>query len=194
MSDEYFILKYPADNPRGYCTLDELEGIDNFDVMRQGASLTSKVPDQLSMSMYVEEPRNTVLPDYVQNMQRLVIVSPRLRAFLEAQEISHVEHYPLEIIDHKGKVASDEYSVIHLIGPVDCIDGDASQAKWNNVGLATQRIRRLKKLVIDPINVPDGRKLFFPKFFRKYPIIHRDLAETMGKEGFTNIKIVPLGE
>ena len=42
------------------------------------------------MSMYTNEPRNTVLPDYVQNMDCLLIVSPRLRAFFEAQQISNV--------------------------------------------------------------------------------------------------------
>jgi hypothetical protein len=194
MSNEYFALEYPADNPKGYCTLDDLEGFEDFEAVRQGASLASNPPDQLSMSMYAEEPRNTVLPDYVQNMKRLVIVSPRLRAFLEAQEVSHVEYYPIQIIDHKGKVASDKYCVAHLVDPVDCIDADASEAKWSNVGFATQRIRRLKKLVLDPVRIPGGRKLFFPRFYRKYPILHHDLAEAMKKEDFTNVDIVPVDE
>jgi hypothetical protein len=192
MSDEYFVLEYPADNPKGYCTLDDLEGFENEWAVSQGISLADSPPEQLSMSMYAEQPRNTVLPDYVQNMDRLMIVSPRLKAFLEAQEVSHVEYYPIEIIDHKGKVASTEYFVAHLIDPIDCIDAEASQAKWSNVGLATQRIRLLSKLVLDPARVPAGRKLFLPKFYNNYPIIRRDLAEAMEKEGFTNVEIVTL--
>ncbi len=194
MSDDYYVLEYPASNPKGYCTLDDLEGFEsNWDVS-QGISLADKPPEQLSMSMYAEQPRNMVLPDYVKNMDSLMIVSPRLKAFLEAQEVNHVEYYPLEIIDHKGKVASDEYFVAHLIDPVNCIDPDASEAKWTNVGLATQRIRRLKKLVLDPSRIPDSRRLFFPKFYNEYPIVHRELAEAMENQGFTNVKIVPLDQ
>lgn len=194
MNDEYFVLEYPAGNPKGYCTLDDLEGFEDFEAVRQGVSLANSPPDQLTMSMYAEEPRNTVLPDNVHNMKRLVIVSPLLKEFLEAQEVSHIEYYPLEIIDHKGKLASDEYSVAHLVDHVDCIDADASKAKWTNVGLATQRIRRLKRLVLDTARIPNERRLFFPRFYRKYPILHCDLAEAMEKEGFTNVDIVPVDE
>ena len=194
MSDDYFALKYPASNPKGYCTLDDLEGFENFEAVRQGLSLVNTSPEHLSMSMYAEEPRNTALPDYVQNMERLMIVSPRLKAFLEVQEVSHVEYYPLEIIDHKGKVASDEYFVAHLVDPVDCIDADASGAVWVNEGLVTQRIMGLESLVLDPARIPSGQTLFIPKFYRKYPILHRSLAKAMEKEGFTNVKIVPLDQ
>lgn len=192
MNDEYFVLEYPAGNPKGYCTLDDLEGFENDWAVSQGASLADSPPDQLSMSMYAEEPRNTVLPDYVQNMDCLMIVSPRLKAFLEAQEVSHVEYYPIEIIDHKGKMASNEYSVAHLVDPVDCIDADASGAVWVNEGLATQRIDHLKMLVLDFARIPEQRRLFFPKYYNDYPILHRDLAEAMEKEGFTNVDIVPV--
>jgi hypothetical protein len=121
-------------------------------------------------------------------------VSPQLKEFLEVQELSHVEYYPLEIIDHKGKVASNEYFVVHLIDHADCIDADASEADWINEGLPTLRILSLESLVLDPARIPEGRKLFFPKFYSRYPIVRRDLAEAVEKEGFTNIDIVSLDE
>ncbi len=194
MNDDYFVLEYPADNPKGYCTLEGLEGFEDFEAVRQGFSLANSPPGQLTMAMYAEEPRNKVLPDYVHNTKRLMVVSSRLKDFFETQEVSHIEYYPLEIIDHKGKMASDEYFVAHLVDPVDCIDADASAAKWSNLGLATQRIRRMKKLVLDPVRMPNGRTLFSLKFYRRYPILAKDLAEAMEKEGFTNIDIVPLDE
>lgn len=194
MSEEYFVLEFPAENPKGYCTLDDLEGFENDWVVDQGGSLADNPPDQLSMSMYEEEPRNTVLPDYVQNMDCLMIVSPRLKSFLEAQDVSNIEYYPLEIIDHKGKVASNEYFIAHLVDHVDCIDADASGAVWVNEGLDTQRINRLKSLVLDVTKIQPHRRLFFPKYYNEYPVIHRDLAEAIKKEGFTNIEIVPIDE
>ncbi len=194
MNDDYFVLEYPADNPKGYCTLEDLEGFEDFHAVRQGFSLANSPPGQLTMSMYSEEPRNAVLPDYVENMKQLVIVSPRLKEFLEAQKVSHIEYYPLEIIDHKGKVASDEYFVAHLIDSVECIDTDASGAVWVNEGLATQRVDNLESLEVDSSRIPAQRKLFFPKYYSAYPIVRRDLVEAMEGEGFTNIDIVPLDE
>jgi len=194
MTDEFFALKHPADNPEGYATVDQLAGFEDEWAVGQGMSLAATPPDKLTMSMYADEPRNTVLPDYVQNMKSLVIVSPRLRSFLEARQVSNVEYYPLEINDHKGKVASSEYSVAHLINPVDCIDADASGAKWIGEGLATKRIMLLRKLVLDPSRVPEDRQLFFPRYYSEIPLLRRELADAMRQENFSNVKIVPLSK
>lgn len=194
MTDEFFALKYPANNPKGYATVDQLEGFEDKWAVGQGVSLAATPPDKLTMSMYADEPRNTVLPDYVQNMDTLLIVSPRLRAFFEAQQISNVEYYPLEIKDHKGKVASANYFVAHLICPVDCIDVDGSGVTWTGVGLETQRIMFLDRLVIGPAEVPQERTLFFARYFNEVPVLRRELAEAMKKENFSNVAIVPISE
>jgi hypothetical protein len=194
MTDEFFALKHPADNPLGYATVDQLAGFADEWAVGQGVSLAANPPDKLTMSMYADEPRNTVLPDNVQNMNSLVIVSPRLRSFFEAKQVNNVEYYPLEIKDHKGKVASTEYFVAHLTNHVDCIDIEASAVKWANEGLATQRIMLLRKLVLDPTRVPEDRKLFFPKYYSEVPLLRRDLAEAMKAENFTNVKLVPLSK
>ncbi|MEQ1883075.1 MAG: DUF1629 domain-containing protein [Burkholderiales bacterium] len=194
MTDEFFALKYTAGNPEGYCTVDQLEGFEDAWAVGQGVSLAATPPGKLTMSMYADEPRNTVLADNVQNMDCLLIVSPRLRAFLEEQQLNNVEYYPLEIKDHKGKVASNEYFIAHLTNPVDCIDPEASGAKWIGEGLATKRIMSLKKLVLDPTRVPNDRKLFFAKYYNEVPLLRRELAEAMTLEKFTNVRTVPLSK
>jgi hypothetical protein len=192
MADEFFILKHPADNPHGYATVDQLQGFEDDWAVGQGVSLAANPPANLTMSMYADEPNNTVLPDYVQNMDRLLIASRRLRTFLEGQHISDVEYYPLEIKDHKGKVASTEHFVVHLINPVDCIDVEKSGVRWMGEGLATQRIFRMRSLVLDPMRVPEDRMLFFPRYYNKSPVVRAELAEAMRKENFSNVEIVPI--
>jgi hypothetical protein len=194
MTDEFFALKHPADNPKGYCTVDQLAGFEDQWAVGQGVSLAANPPDKLTMSMYADEPRNTVLADYVQNMDRLLIVSPRLRSFFEARQVNNVEYYPLEIKDHKGKVASEAYFVAHLINPVDCINVENSGVKWMGEGLATQRIFRMKSLVLDSSRVPEDRTLFFPRYFNRVPILKGELAEAMRREDFSNVEIVPASD
>lgn len=194
MNVEYFVLEIPADNPKGYCTLDELEGFENRGEVRRGISLIDNPPGQLSMCMYVEEPRNTVLPDYVENMDRLMIISLRLKIFFESQDVAFIEYYPLMITDHKGKIVDGEYFIAHLIDPIDCIDVGASGAEWVNQGLATQRLQDIEEFVLDTIRIPVERTVFFPRFYNNYPVICSDMAEAMKKEGFTNVEIVPLDE
>jgi hypothetical protein len=194
MTDQFRMLKHPADNPEGYCTVDQLEGLDDKEPLRQGLSLAGNPPDKLTMSMYADEPRNTVLPDYVQNLDRLLIVSPRLRVFLEAQQVGNVEYYPMEIRDHKGKVASDEYFIAHIMNLVDCIDVEASGVTWTGKGLATQRILVMRTLVLDPARVPEDRKLFFPRYYKRYPVVRLEFAEALAKGGFSNLKIAPVSK
>ena len=194
MSDEYLVLEYPADNKKGYCTLTELKGFENNWAVGAGISQVDTPPGQITMSMHAERPRNTALPDYVNNLHSLMIISPRLKKFLQEQNVTHVEYFPLDIIDHKGKIASNEYVIAHLIDHIECIDADASEAKWTNEGLPTLRIRSLESMELETSKIPEGRNLFFPKYYSVYPILHKDLAEAMEKEGFTNIDIVPLDE
>ena len=192
MTEEFFVLEYPADNSMGYCTVDQLEGLEDKRAARQGRSLAANPPQKLTMSMYADEPRNTLLPDYVQNLDRLLIISPRLKSFLEAQQVSDVEYYSLAIKDHKGKVATDEYFVAHLINPVDCIDAGASGVTWTGQGLATQRVLFMRSLVIDPTSVPKERTLFFPRYYNKVPVLRWELAEAMKRENFSNVDIIPI--
>lgn len=194
MSDEFFVLEYPGNNPKGYCLLDQLDGFEDEWAVGAGVSLAANPPDKLTMSMSEDEPRKTVLPDYVQNTYSLLIVSPKLRSFFEAQQVTDVEYYPLEIKNHKGKVATRDYFVAHLINHVDCIDVNASGVTWTNVGLETQRILVIRKLVLDPSRVPADRALFFPRYYSEIPVLRRDLAEAMTREGFTNVDIVPIAE
>ncbi len=191
MTDEFFLLTYPAANPEGYCTVDKLQGFEDEWAVGQGVSLAANPPASLTMSMYEEEPRNTVLPDHVQNMDRLLIVSANMKTFLEGQDVNNVEYYPLEILDHKGKVASTAYFVAHLINPVDCIDVEASGVKWMGEGLSTQRIFRMRTLVLDPARVPPDRSLFFPRYYNRHPILRRDLAVALQAQGFSHVEILP---
>jgi len=89
-------------------------------------------------------------------------------------------------------VASKDYVVAHLINPVDCIDVAASGVKWMGEGSPTQRIFRLRSLVLDPARVPKDRKLFFPRYYNKVPALRQELAEAMKKENFSNIDIVAI--
>lgn len=194
MSDEFFVLEYPANNPKGYCLLDQLEGFEDEWAVGQGFSLATNPPDDLTMSMSEDEPRKTVLPDYVQNTNSLLIVSPRLRTFLETEQVNNVEYYPLTIKNHKGKVASREYFVAHLINHVDCINVEASGVTWSGMGLDTQRIMLIRKLVLDPARVPEDRRLFFPRYYSEIPVLRTEIAEAMRRGGFTNVDIVPISQ
>jgi hypothetical protein len=71
---------------------------------------------------------------------------------------------------------------------------DASGVTWSGVGLETQRIMFISKLVIDPTRVPKDRKLFFPRYYSEIPLLRRELAEAMKKARFSNVDIVPVSE
>ncbi|MBS1816325.1 MAG: hypothetical protein JSU08_00190 [Acidobacteria bacterium] len=188
MSSQFFKLSYPPSNPHGYCKVDHLQGIDDLWAVGQGASLRENPPGRITMAMHEDEPTNTVLPDNVRNTDSLLIVSPRVRAFLQQRAVGHIEFLPLDILDHKGNVASGEYSIAHLTDHVDCIDVAASGVTWANQGLATQRILDLNELTIDSSRVPQDRELFFPRYFAETPIVRAELAEALKAAGFTNMK------
>ena len=99
----------------------------------------------------------------------------------------------MEIKDHKGKVASAEYFVAHLINPVDCIDVDASGVTW--IGKDSRPSESCFLIVWCSIGQSAaGAKTLFARYFSEVPVLRRELAEAMKRENFSNVGIVPVSE
>jgi hypothetical protein len=190
MTAKYLIWTY--ERVPSACVLDELAGLDKTSRLNHGVPLLAQFPENVSFHMHGDFPKNLLLVDNLLNSDQVIVASSRVKEFLEARAVPQVEYLPVRIIDHKRKVASKDYFIVHAVDPVDCIDTKKSAFKMSRIN--PQRFDRFERLVIDESRVPADRQLFRLKNFGDVTLARRDLADALKQAGFTGIGWVELSE
>ncbi|WP_341675043.1 DUF1629 domain-containing protein [Niveibacterium sp. SC-1] len=182
---DYLIWRYcDAD---GACSIMEPTGLDSIVPLKEGTPLLAELGGKgLSAAMNPESPDDILLLDNVHNTDGILVVSGHFRALLEAQSLRDVEFLPISIIDHKGRVASDDYWVVHPTNPVDAIDLVASDCKMSRI--KKTRIQSMTRLVLRPGTVPADRALFRLQGLWGVTLVHRALADAITAAGLTGVE------
>ena len=170
--------------PHG-CSLYELTGVDKDYQLRKGIPRSVNFPEQAAFSMDPDHPTDTLLTDNLFNNYLLIVGSRRLKEFFEEKAVIKVEYLPITILNHKGKPAGRDYFIINPIEPIECIDLQRSDVRWDPMDETT--IKGVSRLVIDETKIESGRVLFRPKAFYWVILIHRRLAEMIDAQGFTGV-------
>lgn len=117
-----------------------------------------------------------------------VIVSARLRAALTPLLAGQsVQFLPAKIINHKGRVAAEDYAILHPHAVVDAIDIEASQVDWSE--LAKNEIDYCKGLVLKDLPA-DTPPLFRLKYWGSVLVVTTELAATLQSGGFVGLRFL----
>lgn len=167
------------------CVLQELRGVEKKYQLRKGISRFEGFPGSASFSMNPDYPHDTVLTDNLMNTSMMKIISRRVKEMLEQNGVQKVEYLPVTIINHKGRVASRDYFILHDIDPIDCLDKDKCGATMSPVD--PESIDRVERLVLDDAKVDITREIFRPKYFPALTLVSRELAAAIDSKGFTGV-------
>jgi hypothetical protein len=189
-SREYVV--WESDPSGTFCTLGPLENVEDEFELKRGVSRGADFPSDASFAMDPAYPKDIQLADNIYNLEGLPVVSKALADFVEAREPKETEFLPVTIINHKGRVASDEYRIINPFGTVDCIDREASDIEWNEI--EKDLISSCFGLVLDEGRVDFDRLLFRPRYMPTIVLVRGDLADEIGAQGFTGLRFTPVDE
>ena len=181
---DYLIWKAIIED--GCCVCGSLENVEDSHKVKRGISVAEYFPDNAFFQMSPDFPKDIKLVDNIRNRGGFVLVSRGIKNMIEgANNVNHVEYLPVKIINHKGRIASKDYFIINPLDICDAIDFDQSEIKWNNIN--PDIISSCAKLVLKKNNIPYDFKIFRLKYFPRRVLLRRDLAEKIGKGGFTGI-------
>lgn len=175
-----------------YCVLGYIENFEDDFMLTRGDSLVDAWPDDVSFRMDPDFPRQIKLSDQLLNPENLIIASPQFLEFLKGNSLPNVEYLPVTVYNHKGRIASDGYEIVHLTQPQACIDVAASGVQWNHIN--SNWIDAVDKLVIDESRIERDVLLFRIKHLRDGILIRMDLAERIEEAGFSGIQFVDITE
>lgn len=183
-------LVWERKNEGNSCMLMPPEGIDRDWELLKGVPRAASFPPAALFRMSNDHKRNIGLPDNLMNLAGLVVIHRRLRLFLEGKSLKNIEHLPVSIINHKGRVASMNYSILHAIVPQDALDLQRSGAKYSPIIPAD--ISSVDELVLDTTRIGPDVRIFRLRSFGFPLIIERSLAQEILQAGFTGTAFIEL--
>ncbi|MEP0548458.1 MAG: DUF1629 domain-containing protein [Rhodothermales bacterium] len=172
----------------GTCTCTALQGFDEEHRIAYAQPVADRFPSDTSYKMSDERPNDIQLADAIANRDNYLLVSPALRAFLEAEGGARAEFLPTQILNHKGRVASDEYVIVNVLDVHDAIDLDRSEVKWNNID--PDKISWFDELVLDEERIPADCRMLRLQHFTNRLLVREDLADEIRNQGFTGVSFV----
>ncbi len=187
MNDDFFI--WAVKLIPNAATLVDLEGFEKSYELMKGISHAADFPDVVTLRMDSRKPTDTLLPDNVNNTQNVVIVSAKLKEFLQSAKLKDVEFLAVRILDHKDRVVDEPYFIFHPINNVECLALEQCQPRWSAIDETL--FTKVKKLVIDKNKVPEGKAYFRPLHYPGRPVVTRELAESVIQAGFSGVQFLP---
>ena len=171
----------------GVCKLDSLAGVEDDFEIDDGVQRLKGWPADAFAAMDARFPKDIGLADCLYGASFLVI-SLNAKRFLENEDVTKVEFLPIKIINHKGRVASEDYFVVNPLEIVDCIDKDASEVELDSID--TGAISGCAQLVLRKEVIPPHFKVFRPAFWSGLILIRRELAQRMTAAGLTGMEFI----
>jgi hypothetical protein len=159
------------------CVLIGLEG-GEIGELRRGTPLARQRTKPYTYSMDEEYRRNVKLTDSLYNDQHTIVASPRLRDLLTARLGTAIEALPVSINDHKGRVASKDYTIINLLDLQDCLAEKESEPFYGTVD-GKRTLLGVETLTIDPRKIDGESRLFRLESFRQPIVVREELVEEL---------------
>jgi hypothetical protein len=185
---EYGVWSYqPVGN---VCMLDSIENVPRWLDLMRGVPFKDKFPASAEYPMSKDHKKETGLSDDIPNTDGVKVCSARLVDFLKKKQLKNVEYLPVSIMNHKGKVASKDYFIVHPIIPLDALDVQASQASFNDIN--PEEIDSVEGLVLNKRSLDPELRIFRLKKLFKPVLIDRKLADEMKGAGFVGSYIQAL--
>ncbi|WP_395848306.1 imm11 family protein [Cystobacter fuscus] len=177
----YFMLEW--DVLDGYCAIFDLpETMPKIHKPARGVRMGSEYPDGLRFRMAKEE-RGMKIADIIPNAVNYLMVSNRMKGILEQHSGAEIEFLRFVLLNHRGRVASEDCYIANVIGMLDCVDMERSEGDRD--ALKPDRFMYLRRLVLREDMLDPAAKLFRPTAAPRMMIVRRDLKEQFEKEGVT---------
>lgn len=177
----------------GLASFTELENVPKGHLIAVGVSLQEGFPDDAAYRMNPGHKKDKTLPGAARTADgdAVPVVSPELREFIQEFEPRGVEFLPVTVYDHKGKVASNGYSIMNPTLILDCLDQEAMSIEWNPLDKTS--IMECDTIVLSAAAVADAPPIFRIKHLENLVVVRRDIAEK-AKEQFTGLYCSELSE
>lgn len=133
-------------------------------------------------------PKDIKVPDCFSNGEGAVVISAKLKAFVEQQNIPMIEFLPVTIYNHKDSALEEKYYILNSLSVIDCIDTAKSTIFWNAID--PDMISGAFGLVLVEDNLKVAPVLFRLKHALDATVVNEELKTALMQSGCTGMRFV----
>jgi hypothetical protein len=187
------IYQWTWTSPKGQAGFTFLKGVDSqwaIDI-KAGRTLPGPLPSEAYFEMNPERPKDVKLGEQHSNREQMVVIGSRLSEFVQGLGEQAVQLLSVKILDHKGRVASNDFNIVHTDQVIECLDTKASKAVWNTIDSTQMMSWGTLQLKAGEHKFP---KVFRVKHIPSFIFIREDVAEAIEDMGLKEPYLSPLDE
>jgi hypothetical protein len=121
-----------------------------------------------------------------------ILVPDVIRNVLEEHATAEIEYLPFNLLDHKGRVASDDCYLGNVLGTVDCVDMERSEGTVGETRKGP-RFERLTKLFLREDAIDPERNIFRIAPMPPVIVVREDLKAALEEAEITGAEFFPMG-
>ncbi|MCY1035243.1 hypothetical protein OV207_27600 [Corallococcus sp. BB11-1] len=178
-ANKYFLLV--SEVLDGHCAIFKMpDGMPDIHKPGLGVRMGDAYPSGLRFQRAKEE-KGLKIADVIPNALGYLMVSARMKALLERHAGADIEFLRFTLLNHRGRVASEDCYIANVIGAQDCVDmarseGDASEFN-------PRRLVFVRRLALDENKITPGARLFRTATVPSIPVVRGDLKDLFEQEG-----------
>jgi len=173
--DSALIKKIPDDCPESWELL-------------EGDPIAEQFPETVRLKFSPSYPDNIRLYDFVDNTKLVRIVSKRVRAIFDQFSIDQVEYIPVEIMDHRGNLASSDYFLMNVMNTQPIIDME--RAKYKMCTIEEDQISHFAEIRLTTEQVDMNASIFRSDRQASLYFMTDDVVQAIKAAGLTGLKVV----
>jgi len=173
--DSAIIKSFPNDGPESW-------------ELFEGEPLAAQFPEIVRLKFSPSRPDNIRLYDFVENTNLVRIVSKRVRAIFDQFSIDQVEYIPVEIMDHQGNLASNDYFLMNVMNTQPIID--MKRSKYEMCLIEEDQISDFDKIRISTEQADKDARIFRSDRQASLYFMTDDVVQAIKAAGLTGLKVV----
>ena len=163
------------------------DGPDDWELL-EGEPLAAQFPETVRLRFSQLYPENIRLYDFVDNTLLLRIVSKRVRAIFDQFSIEQVEYIPVEIMDHQGNLASNDYFLMNVMNTQPIID--MKRSKYEMCMIEEGQISGFDEIRLTTEQVDMDASIFRSDRRASLYFMTDDVVQAIKAAGLTGLKVV----
>jgi hypothetical protein len=172
----------------GHCALSPAAMGAFLTALERGDTMPEDLSQRVVFRMSDLFPDSIELSDN-QVVANQIVISSSLRSVLSTVlPAQSTQYLKVKILNHKGRVAADDYTLLHPREVCDCIDLQASEVKWNPI--AKHVIRKCARLIIREEAIPPQLQVFRLKHWPAKVLVRKSLAARLEEAGFVGLRFI----
>jgi hypothetical protein len=188
----YFIF-HPDFSKEEYCHVwDYPKGFPSLHKPGEGERMGAEFPLGQKFDMASEVP-GIQIADVIPNTLGYFMVSAKLKELLAKHATADIEFLRFTLINHKGRVASEDCYIVNVIGVTDWMDYDRSLGTKIESAAFGRRIEYLRRLYLQDDKINPDINIFRISAMPKLMIVREDLKARIEEGGMTGGRFYGMG-